>query len=114
MEPLLMLPDDLKIQWNKRLKKTAGFCRNPSYQPTYLDRSAMFELLEKVCDCTDRFRDTLIHEVCHMAVWLIHKVPKGPGSVWKFSFKQQFGGKNDHYCGKLSCFFMVMETNMSK
>ena len=33
---------------------------------------------------TERVRDTLIHELCHAAVWLIHGVNGGHGPHWKF------------------------------
>lgn len=32
---------------------------------------------------TDRLRDTLIHEMCHAATWLINGVRDGHGSFWK-------------------------------
>lgn len=31
----------------------------------------------------DRLRDTLIHEMCHAATWLIHGVRDGHGNFWK-------------------------------
>lgn len=31
----------------------------------------------------DRLRDTLIHEMCHAATWLINSVRDGHGSFWK-------------------------------
>lgn len=32
----------------------------------------------------DRLRDTLIHEVCHAATWLINGVRDGHGRFWRF------------------------------
>lgn len=32
---------------------------------------------------SDRLRDTLIHEMCHAAAWLISGVKAGHGTVWK-------------------------------
>lgn len=31
----------------------------------------------------DRLRDTLIHEMCHAATWLINSVRDGHGNFWK-------------------------------
>ncbi|KAK2563463.1 Germ cell nuclear acidic protein [Acropora cervicornis] len=32
---------------------------------------------------SDRLRDTLIHELCHAAAWVISGIKAGHGSVWK-------------------------------
>ena len=36
----------------------------------------------KVCDTADRLRDTLIHEMCHAAVWILNGVKNGHGQIW--------------------------------
>jgi predicted SprT family Zn-dependent metalloprotease len=36
----------------------------------------------KVCDTADRLRDTLIHEMCHAAVWILNGVKNGHGQLW--------------------------------
>jgi hypothetical protein len=36
----------------------------------------------KVCDRADRLRDTLIHEMCHAAVWVLNGVKNGHGRPW--------------------------------
>ena len=42
------------------------------------------ELSEKVCDSAERLRDTLVHELCHAAVWLLDGVWRGGhGREWK-------------------------------
>jgi hypothetical protein len=33
---------------------------------------------------TERTRDTLIHELCHAAVWLINGTNGGHGPYWKY------------------------------
>jgi len=33
---------------------------------------------------TERVRDTLIHELCHAAVWFLNGVNDGHGSLWKY------------------------------
>ncbi|KAJ8297783.1 hypothetical protein KUTeg_024314 [Tegillarca granosa] len=58
------LPKDLEIVWNKRLLQTAGYC-------TY----------------KQRVRDTLIHELCHAAVWLLNGKSEGHGPYWKYWYK---------------------------
>ncbi|GLG96163.1 acidic repeat-containing protein [Gryllus bimaculatus] len=37
----------------------------------------------KVCNTADRVRDTLIHELCHAASWIIDGVKSGHGAVWQ-------------------------------
>lgn len=32
---------------------------------------------------TDRLRDTLVHEMCHAATWLINNVRDGHGPFWR-------------------------------
>jgi DNA-directed RNA polymerase subunit RPC12/RpoP len=65
------LPDDLEVTWNKRLTKTAG--RTMSSRKRNGQHVAKIELSTKVCDRYDRLRDTLIHEMCHAATWLISR-----------------------------------------
>ncbi|KAM4021343.1 germ cell nuclear acidic protein isoform 2-T2 [Anomaloglossus baeobatrachus] len=77
------LPEHLEITWNKKMRKTAGYCVTGQKRQT-LDRYARIELSEKVCDSADRLRDTVIHEVCHAATWLINGVRDGHGQYWKF------------------------------
>uniref|UniRef100_A0A0N5AIV5 SprT-like domain-containing protein n=1 Tax=Syphacia muris TaxID=451379 RepID=A0A0N5AIV5_9BILA len=89
------LNDDIKVVWNPRLLKTAGRC-------LYLKNfTAKIELSVKVCNkpenivrfnadfrllfsLADRIRDTLLHELCHAAVFLADKVLVGRhGPVWQ-------------------------------
>ncbi|KAK5982582.1 SprT domain-containing protein [Trichostrongylus colubriformis] len=72
------LPEFLPVKWNNRLCKTAGMCRNMS------DRTSWVELSPKVCSTPDRVRDTLIHELCHAAVWILDgRRKEGHGPLWK-------------------------------
>ncbi|CAI4229074.1 unnamed protein product [Auanema sp. JU1783] len=75
-----LLPMDYEhVTWNARLRKTAGLCKN-----SFRNRTATIELSTKVCTTPERLRDTLVHELCHAATWLIDGVPKaGHGPVWK-------------------------------
>ncbi|NXO28827.1 ACRC protein, partial [Cisticola juncidis] len=59
------LPEDMVITWNKKMRKTAGYCVTGQRESPEGKRYARIELSEKVCDSADRLRDTLIHEVCH-------------------------------------------------
>ncbi|KAK7498722.1 hypothetical protein BaRGS_00010099 [Batillaria attramentaria] len=75
------LPVDMGIVWNKRLLKTAGRCKEKRIGDR---REAAIELSVKVCDSAERARDTLVHEMCHAAVWLISGVKEGHGPHWKY------------------------------
>ncbi|TSL89834.1 Acidic repeat-containing protein [Bagarius yarrelli] len=76
------LPTDMSIKWNTKMRKTAGYCITGQERATGF-RYARIELSVKVCDSADRLRDTLVHEMCHAATWLIHKVRDGHGPFWK-------------------------------
>ncbi|KAJ8254914.1 hypothetical protein GJAV_G00198780 [Gymnothorax javanicus] len=76
------LPSDMSVSWNKKMRKTAGFCITGQHREGG-KRYARIELSDKVCDSADRLRDTLIHEMCHAAVWLINGVRDGHGPFWK-------------------------------
>ncbi|KAM8732769.1 germ cell nuclear acidic protein isoform 2-T3 [Acanthopagrus schlegelii] len=76
------LPVDMSVTWNKKMRKTAGYCVTGQERGGGR-RYARIELSEKVCDSADRLRDTLIHEMCHAATWLINGVRDGHGNFWK-------------------------------
>ncbi|KAL2727017.1 germ cell nuclear acidic protein [Vespula squamosa] len=78
------LPEDMKIEWNIRMRGTAGYCYNKkSVKPLGgILRSSRIVLSTKVLDTPDRLRDTLIHEMCHAAAWLINDVSDGHGPFW--------------------------------
>ncbi|NXJ00428.1 ACRC protein, partial [Psophia crepitans] len=59
------LPEKMVIIWNKKMRKTAGYCVTGQTEGPEPRRYARIELSEKVCDSADRLRDTLVHEVCH-------------------------------------------------
>ncbi|NXP45203.1 ACRC protein, partial [Heliornis fulica] len=59
------LPEKMEIIWNKKMRKTAGYCVTGQTAGPEARRYARIELSEKVCDSADRLRDTLVHEVCH-------------------------------------------------
>ncbi|KAM9741912.1 germ cell nuclear acidic protein isoform 1-T4 [Menidia menidia] len=76
------LPSNMSVTWNKKMRKTAGYCIT-GQERNGGSRYARIELSEKVCDSADRLRDTLIHEMCHAATWLINGVRDGHGNFWK-------------------------------
>ncbi|XP_045887288.1 acidic repeat-containing protein isoform X1 [Micropterus dolomieu] len=76
------LPINMSLTWNKKMRKTAGYCITGQERGGG-SRYARIELSEKVCDSADRLRDTLIHEMCHAATWLINGVRDGHGNFWK-------------------------------
>ena len=79
------LPSNLKITWNKRMTKTAGYCY---YSISTETRDSKIELSDKVIDNAERARDTLIHELCHAAAWVIDGKKAGHGPAWKYWAKK--------------------------
>ncbi|XP_034546121.1 acidic repeat-containing protein isoform X2 [Notolabrus celidotus] len=76
------LPTNMSVTWNKKMRKTAGYCVTGQERDGG-SRYARIELSVKVCDSADRLRDTLVHEMCHAATWLINGVRDGHGNFWK-------------------------------
>lgn len=86
------LPKDMIIEWDKRLLKTAGTTKCSTRRTTISENgitciekvySARICLSYKVLDTLHRLRDTLCHEMCHAAVWLIDHQSDGHGPFWK-------------------------------
>ncbi|XP_076825920.1 germ cell nuclear acidic protein-like [Clavelina lepadiformis] len=87
------LPSELEVTWAKRLTKTAGITKCKRVTSTlkgddgHMTISKQFQasisLSEKVIDCSSRLRDTLIHEMCHAAVWLLNNANESHGPFWK-------------------------------
>ncbi|XP_057318449.1 uncharacterized protein LOC130663319 isoform X2 [Microplitis mediator] len=79
------LPSDMTIEWNVRMRGTAGFCYNKASKKALggLERSSRIVLATKILDTPDRVRDTLVHEMCHAAAWLVNGVSDGHGPYWK-------------------------------
>ncbi|KAK9837501.1 hypothetical protein WJX81_007148 [Elliptochloris bilobata] len=80
------LPADLAMGWNAHLKTTAGlthYRREAAGEAgAHLRYSARVELSAKVVDAPAKLRATLLHELCHVAAWLlpphVAKPPHGP------------------------------------
>ncbi|KAK7070972.1 hypothetical protein SK128_014892 [Halocaridina rubra] len=77
------LPMHMDIKWNPRMTKTAGFCYYRIDRTKPSGRGARIELSSKVIDAPERIRDTLIHEMCHAAAWIISGYKDGHGPLWK-------------------------------
>ncbi|XP_059942478.1 germ cell nuclear acidic protein [Mesoplodon densirostris] len=77
------LPEKIDITWNKKMLRTAGLCAAGEIQHLKGERFAKIQLSQKVCDSADRLRDTLIHEICHVASWLLDGKRDFHGDTWK-------------------------------
>lgn len=77
------LPSSMIITWNARLTKTAGYCYYQINGSSETRRGSRVELSTKVIDSPERLRDTLIHELCHAAAWIISGYKDGHGPLWK-------------------------------
>uniref|UniRef100_G3RFY5 Germ cell nuclear acidic peptidase n=1 Tax=Gorilla gorilla gorilla TaxID=9595 RepID=G3RFY5_GORGO len=78
------LPEKLRIGWNNKMVKTAGLCSTGEMWYPKWRRFAKIQIGLKVCDSADRIRDTLIHEMCHAASWLIDGIHDSHGDAWKY------------------------------
>jgi predicted SprT family Zn-dependent metalloprotease len=85
-----LLPADMSVSWNNRLRTTAGVTKMKTKRLSDGKenvRVASIELSEKVVDDVERLRATLLHEMCHAAAWLVDaqkKPPHGP-AFWKWA-----------------------------
>ena len=78
------LPHNMPLIWKKTLNKTAGRCVMKKIRKgSEWDRLCEIELASKVLTSADRLRDTLIHEMCHAACWLLNSVQGGHGHLWQ-------------------------------
>ncbi|KAI0985333.1 hypothetical protein GJ496_001183 [Pomphorhynchus laevis] len=72
------LPKDLTLLWTGRLRTTAGQCLFKG------NKVQKIELATKICDDPVKLRDTLIHEMCHVAVAEIdNDTNGGHGRFWR-------------------------------
>ncbi|KAF4572497.1 hypothetical protein EYR36_007003 [Pleurotus pulmonarius] len=76
------LPPSTQLTWSKRLTTTAG--RAKWHKSAAGVHTTEIELAEKILDCEERIRNTLSHEMCHLACWVIDGCPKeGHGQLFK-------------------------------
>jgi len=76
------LPVGTALIWSNRLLTTAGRARwHRSKEDVH---TTSIELATKILDSKERIRNTLSHEMCHLACWVINQDPKeGHGKAWK-------------------------------
>ncbi|KAF8559299.1 hypothetical protein OG21DRAFT_1519235 [Imleria badia] len=76
------LPKNTTLEWSKRLLTTAGRARwHHSREGVHTTK---IELASKILDCDERIRNTLSHEMCHLACWVIDDQPReGHGQLFK-------------------------------
>ncbi|KAM3957283.1 uncharacterized protein ACR2FA_008707 [Aphomia sociella] len=80
------LEEDMPILWDTKLRSTAGTTTNRLLKNSKGERrrTSSIKLSTKVIDAPQRLRDTLIHELCHAATWLIDgELRAGHGPLWK-------------------------------
>ncbi|KAF8710631.1 SprT-like protein, partial [Rhizoctonia solani] len=78
------LPSDCPIEWSRKLNTTAGRAHWKRIRDTdgrVTRHDTRIELSTKVVDCEERIKNTLSHEMCHLAAWIFDsemKPPHGP------------------------------------
>ncbi|OZJ01846.1 hypothetical protein BZG36_04941 [Bifiguratus adelaidae] len=79
------LPKDMEIRWSVNLHTTAGrVLSKKSLTGGKWKYSSRIELSTKVVDSTDKLKNTLAHELCHAASWVIDHASKPPhGTIFK-------------------------------
>ncbi|KII86319.1 hypothetical protein PLICRDRAFT_56048 [Plicaturopsis crispa FD-325 SS-3] len=76
------LPANTALKWNVRLLTTAG--RAKWHRNREGVHTTEIELAVKILDCDERIRNTLAHEMIHLACWIINGEPKeGHGRIFK-------------------------------
>ncbi|CCM01310.1 uncharacterized protein FIBRA_03359 [Fibroporia radiculosa] len=68
------IPSETQLKWSNRLLTTAGRARWHRSKDGV--QTSEIELATKVLDCDERIRNTLSHEMCHLACWIINENPK--------------------------------------
>ncbi|KAI9059599.1 hypothetical protein FKP32DRAFT_1596164 [Trametes sanguinea] len=76
------LPETTELVWSNRLLTTAG---RANWRTDREGRHIThIQLAEKILDCEERIRNTLSHEMCHLACWVISGQPEEQhGSIFK-------------------------------
>lgn len=95
-------PVCISLEWNNRFWRTAGVTRLKRTGPSRQQKFAAIELAEKIIDNMDRLYETLAHEMCHAAAWIIDNCLSPPhGVVWKSWVKKVEAWDNEHANGTL-------------
>ncbi|KLO20406.1 hypothetical protein SCHPADRAFT_948665 [Schizopora paradoxa] len=76
------LPEGTQLQWNNRLQTTAG---KAHWERTKDGKeTSIIQLSPKILDSDERIRNTLSHEMCHLACWVINRnIKENHGNLWK-------------------------------
>lgn len=74
------LPKDLKIIWAQRLNTTAGLT---PMKRVGNQHTAEIKLASKVVDTLPKLRNTLAHEMCHVATWILDRDRAAHGPNFK-------------------------------
>ncbi|XP_011551170.3 uncharacterized protein LOC105382893 [Plutella xylostella] len=80
------LEADMPVVWDSKLRSTAGTTTNRLIKTStgVRTRTSSIKLSLKVLDAPCRLRDTLIHEMCHAATWVIdQELRAGHGPLWR-------------------------------
>jgi predicted SprT family Zn-dependent metalloprotease len=81
----------VNVVWSNRLSTTGGHCTMkqtiPTPARTTTERRATVTLSGKVLTSRERLQNTLLHEMCHAAAWMIDGVAKPPHGecFWKWA-----------------------------
>ncbi|KIY45260.1 hypothetical protein FISHEDRAFT_76757 [Fistulina hepatica ATCC 64428] len=74
------LPRDTNIVWYNRLRSTAGRAR---YERSGGITTSMIQLSEKILQNEIDLKNTLSHEMCHLALWVVDEIrDSGHGEEW--------------------------------
>ncbi|WVQ95199.1 hypothetical protein IAU59_002293 [Kwoniella sp. CBS 9459] len=86
-----------RIEWNKRLLTTAGVARSKrTTKNGQTKREFWIELSEKVLTGEKQIINTVAHEMCHLATWIISNDYKNAhGSVFKSWGRKVMRARND-------------------
>ncbi|XP_022124427.2 uncharacterized protein LOC110999599 isoform X1 [Pieris rapae] len=79
------LDKDMPLIWDTKLRSTAGTTTNRLIKKSTGEklRVSSVKLSTKVLDSAQRARDTLIHEMCHAATWILDgELKAGHGPLW--------------------------------
>ncbi|CDO70916.1 hypothetical protein BN946_scf184829.g24 [Trametes cinnabarina] len=88
------LPESTELVWSKRLLTTAG---RANWRKDRDGRHIThIQLAEKILDCEERIRNTLSHEMCHLACWVISGEPEEQhGPIFKNWARQVMRKRRD-------------------
>ncbi|KAI3633840.1 hypothetical protein MIR68_008172 [Amoeboaphelidium protococcarum] len=85
--------ENVELKWSKTLRKTAG---SAEYQK--VSARCSIALSQKILDTKRKLRETLAHEMCHLAVWVFNDLNQPPHGKW---FKHYAALFESHYNSKV-------------